>query len=165
MVDFGRESFTEAYGPLWSYPAVSSHDRRMNAVLIGKSGEHLVNSILLRHGIVGYYGGDFSGCDLRIRSPIGDISIRIKTITQRRGEYYYFSMRRGSVHLKGGVREYDHSELAIAALVVLPLNAVRFTADLSLSPSIHVSEINRLICRPQESLGKAIAQLAKRHQR
>lgn len=151
------------YGKLWGYPKLSAEELRSSAVQIGISGECLVKSILTRHGVPCYFGGDHLGSDIRIPSFIGDISVRVKTTTAPRLGYYRFFMRRGNPRTKAGVRAYDSAELAIAALVILPLNAVCFTSDLSVGQSIHTSEVPCLLENPKATFINALAALAKRH--
>lgn len=165
MIDNQERNTTalSAYGELWNYPNVQTNALRSNAVPIGRSGEFLVQSILIRHGVACYYGGDFLGTDLRIQSFIGDVSIRVKTTTYPRLDYYRFTMRRGNTRSNLGLRPYDNSELAISALVILPLNAVYFTSDVSICQSVHTSSIPRLVRSPKESFLRALISLANRH--
>ena len=70
-------------------------------------------------------------------------------------------MTRGYRNTGSGLRPYDAADFDIAALVVLPLNAVYFTAEKRNRYTVGQSAIEAAAQHPIDSFEQALADLAR----
>jgi len=129
---------------------------------IGRAGEELVASLLTRFGFDSFAVPENQPFDRLVRyTPDGgqttkEARLQVKTATLPRNRQYFFSMQCGYRGSPQGRRPYDDGDYDIAALVILPLNAVYFTAEKANTHQIHVSEVGHLLRAPRRSLFAAL---------
>jgi hypothetical protein len=153
--------------PLFRYPRVSGDMRSRHAKCLGRAGESLFDSLMFRLGLESFAPGENLGYDRiialssRARRPFQLASVQIKTVTAAEGGAYHFDMSCGYRKSPQGRRGYHDAAFDIAALVILPKNAVWFTAEKRAQHSIHISEVPRLLDDPQRSLMLALHQVLR----
>lgn len=147
---------------LAAYPRVPGTIRASFGKNIGRAGEEFVASILSRFGFENFPAPEDQPFDRLVRfTPDGgastsDARIQIKTATAHQNRSYTFSMQRGYRGSPQGRQSYGDDAYDIAALVILPRNAVFFTAEKATQHRIHLSEVPGLINQPQRSLFTAL---------
>ncbi len=147
---------------LASFPDVPGEVRSSFAKQIGRAGEELVGSLLTRFGFENFATFEDKPYDRLVRyTPDGgqttkEAGLQVKTATVPRNQQYSFSMQCGYRGSPQGRRPYDDGDYDIAALVVLPMNAVYFTAEKAQSHQIHLSEVLYHMRAPQRSLFAAL---------
>ena len=149
----------DALHDLAAYPDVTSQAVCRRARLIGMAGEALVDSILLRHGLLPSPLPDGASADRMIPLARRSLRLQIKTRTRASARGFAFRMQKGYRGSPGGCRAYDADDFDIAALVALPLNIVRFTAERGPSLFLSLKDVASLRLDPLASLDRALADL------
>ena len=150
---------------LFSYPQVSGPMRSRHAKSLGRAGESLFDSLMFRLGLESFAPGENLGFDrvMAVDSPVHGLTnlarVQIKTVTEAEGGFYRFTMSCGYRKSPQGRRAYQGGAFDIAALVILPRNAIFFTAEKRPQHQIHLTEVARLQDDPQESLLRALRQV------
>lgn len=150
---------------LFTYPNTSGAMRSRNAKALGRAGESLLDSLLFRLGFESFVAGEHLGfdrilaIDIPYRPPLILARIQIKTTTAPNKGRYEFKMNcgyRGSPH---GRRAYQPQAFDLAALVILPRNAIFFTHEMRPHHEVAEAQVAELLKRPQDSLIRALARL------
>lgn len=147
---------------LFNYPDVAGTVRSRGAKAIGRAGESLTDAVLFRLGLESFAAGEDAGYDRLIgfnHPATGFVRLataQIKTVTQATNGHYRFNMTCGYRGSPQGRRSYPEDAFDIAALVILPRNAVCFTYEKWPVHKIAVSEVTELVARPQDSLLRAL---------
>lgn len=144
---------------LWAYPDVPSAALCTHAKLIGAAGEALVDSMLMRLGLISIPLPEAFPADRLILHSEGLISLQIKTCSTARNGVYSFSIQKGYQHSPAGLRNYETGDFDILACVALPENVVLFSAGLRTSCRIRLSEVPGLRRSPRCSLEEAFHSL------
>jgi hypothetical protein len=148
--------------PLANYPHVSGRLRSVEAKRIGRAGEALVDSTLQRYGFECFEAPEDAPFDriVGLRDAHEEFrllgTMQVKTTTEAADGFYRFRMSCGFHRSPQGRRSYGAEAFNIAALVILPHNAVFFTAEKAEMHRIAVPELAGLIARPQASLLAAL---------
>ncbi|SFO38702.1 hypothetical protein SAMN04487859_1383 [Roseovarius lutimaris] len=142
------------------FPDLSPDMLTRHAKWFGLSGEHLVDSILLRFGIYTSQLPEMLPADRIVYHPDGDLRLQIKTCCRSRNGYFHFSLTKGYHRSPTGVKSYAPDDFDIVALVALSENVVKFTADRHQSHRIALSEIDSLRTDPCSSLERAVKDLS-----
>ncbi len=87
---------------------------------------------------------------------IREATIQIKTVTAAKNGVFTFNMQQGYRGSPQGRRGYAADAYDIAALVILPHNAVRFTTEKLDRHTVRVAEIRHLAAFPQRTLFEAL---------
>lgn len=148
-----------ATSEIWDYPDVPADVLMANAKWLGLSGEHLVDSILLRFGLYTTPLPETLPADRMLFLPGGPLRVQIKTTSSLRVHGYSFCVSRGYHRAPSGVRPYEPSDFDLVALVVLPENVVKFSAEKRQSHTIAHREIPVLRAYPRRSLDHALTAL------
>ena len=111
------------------YPGVSPKVLSQRAKALGQAGELLVLSKLTRIGETVFLAGDGLPYDIFMPRRDRALRIQVKTTTRPRGRFYQFPMNKGYRGAPGGIRPYGPDDYDLAALVILPLDIVIFTAE------------------------------------
>lgn len=143
---------------LSGYPDVAPHVLSLRAKALGQAGELLVLSKLTRLGETVFPAGDGMPYDVFMPRLESAVRIQVKTTTRPQGGSYRFEMRKGYRGNPLGTRPYGPDDYDIAALVILPLDVVVFTAEKRATHRIATWEIPALRA-PQASLHAAFAAL------
>lgn len=138
------------------FPELSRDMLTRHAKWFGLSGEHLVDSILLRFGIYTSQLPEMLPADRIVYHPDGDLRLQIKTCCRVRRGYFHFSLTKGYHRSPTGVKCYKPDDFDIVALVALSENVVKFTADRHQSHRIALCDIDALRMDPCASLERAI---------
>ena len=152
----------DALADLAPYPFVTPEAISRRARMIGLAGEALVDSLLLRHGLQPASMPDGASADRLIPFARRSIRLQIKTRTQAGPRGYSCKMLKGYRNTPQGVRASDDGDFDIGALVVLPLNAVVFTASQHTHLTIPVSLFQKMASNPLRSLDIALTALLLR---
>lgn len=140
---------------LWSFPDLSREERCRHAKVLGLAGECLVDSILLRYGLSMMRLPEFTAVDRLILHPEQILRLQVKTTTVRQNGDWYFNAHHGYGRSPQGLRPYAPDAFDLLALVVLPENAVCFTAERKARHRIRDAELSRLKQDPRLSLEAA----------
>lgn len=158
--------------PLFNYPLLAGALRSTHAKCIGRAGECLLDSLLIRFGFESFSPGENLGFDRLVALDVGGrdlvnlARIQIKTVTFAKGGFYTFNLACGYRGSPAGRRSYHAEAFDIAACVILPKNAIFFSAEKRPRYAIHVSEVEVLQSRPQASLLHALRQVwTAKHER
>lgn len=141
---------------LWSFPDLDTGTLCHHAKILGHAGEHFVDSVLLRFGLLPLALPEHSSADRLVLHPDAVLKLQIKTATAERGGAWHFNISKGYSHSPGGLRPYAASDFDLLALVVLPENVVRFSRDRRPAHRILRSEIAGLRADPRASLEEAL---------
>ncbi|OYU20088.1 MAG: hypothetical protein CFE34_01820 [Rhodobacteraceae bacterium PARR1] len=141
------------------YPHVPSAVRCGHAKAIGKAGERLVDSLLLRWGFRSIEADESEAFDRFLPHQEALLRLQIKTVTQAHQGCFSFAMQQGYGPSPQGRRDYAEDAFDLAALVILPANAVAFTARKLPVHRVSAAVIPRLQERPQETLIAALSLL------
>lgn len=141
---------------LWQYPHIPGDVICANAMLIGTAGEALVDSLLLRHGLLPMHVPGNLSSDRLVYTPGGLARLQIKTCSVPRNDAYTFHVGKGYRNTPQGVRAYGPDDFDALALVCLADNAVFFTHELRSDFRIPVSVIPNLRANPRASLEEAL---------
>lgn len=148
---------SEAVYDLHRYPDVAADKISRHARVIGLAGEAFVDSLLLRHGLVPAPLPEGLSADRLVQTPGGVARLQIKTCTQASPAGYAFRMQKGYRGSPAGRREYASGDYDIAALVVLPRNAVFFTHQHVSTYLVRHDDIPRLLRDPMGSFEVALS--------
>lgn len=141
------------------YPDVSTEALTAHAKWVGAAGEALVDSLLLRSGIYTAQLPETLPADRLVYHAGRPLRLQVKSTTHPRRGGYTFNVLRGYHRAPSGVRGYAESDFDLLALVVLPENVAKFTAEKALSHRILHREIAPLRAQPLRSLDHALAAL------
>ncbi|MBM2578170.1 hypothetical protein JQC91_17825 [Jannaschia sp. Os4] len=141
---------------LWNFPNVRGETICANAVLVGTAGEALVDSLLMRHGLLPMPVPGNLASDRLVYTPGGLARIQVKTCGTPRDGGYTFSIGKGYRNGPGGVRAYDVDAFDILALVCLADDAVLFTHEMRSDLRIPTRAIPGLRADPRASLEEAL---------
>lgn len=141
---------------LRDFPHVSRHALSQNAKWIGRAGELLVESVLLRIGLVSAQLPEFMPADCIVYHPSRLLSVQVKTCSRPRDGAFHFNVSKGYHRSPTGVRRYDRGDYDLLALVALSENVVKFTADRQQTQSFQAAEVARLRAYPRRSLDAAL---------
>ena len=141
---------------LWSFPDLDRDTLCHHAKILGLAGEHFVDSMLLRFGLLPLPLPEHSSADRLVLHPEAVLKLQIKTATAERNGSWSFSICKGYNHSPSGLRPYNASDFDLLALVVLPENVVRFTRERRPTQRITRPEIASLRADPRASLEEAL---------
>ena len=144
---------------LANYPHIATSVLSRRAKEIGRAGELLVLSVLTRLGERSYAAGEYEPFDVLLLHMEVALRMQVKTTTFPTGGSYQFRMRKGYRGNPDGVRAYAPDDYDIAALVILPHDAVFFTARRASTHLIPCSRVPALRQAPGESLRNALHDL------
>lgn len=146
----------DAAHSLWDYPHIPGSVVCEHAMLIGSAGEALVDSLLLRHGLLPMHVPGNLTSDRLVYTPGGLVRMQVKTCSMPRDGVYSFHVGKGYRNTPQGVRAYGPDDFDVLALVCLADNAVFFTHELRPDFRIPVSAIPSLRAAPRASLEEAL---------
>ncbi|SFO38477.1 hypothetical protein SAMN04487859_13711 [Roseovarius lutimaris] len=141
---------------LRDFPHVPRRALSANAKWIGRAGELLVESVLLRIGLVSAQLPEFMPADCIVYHPDALLRVQIKTCSKPRNGAFHFNVSKGYHRSPTGVRPYDRSDYDLLALVALSENVVRFTADRRQTQSFLVADVPGLRAYPRRSFDDAL---------
>jgi hypothetical protein len=148
---------------LFDYPFVEGQVRSANAKAIGRAGEVLVDSTLIRLGFESFAPGEDQGYDrvIGLNDPLACTlrllaRVQVKTTTCLSGDAYSFPMSCGYRGSPQGRRGYGEDAFDIAALVILRHNAIFFTAEKRPTHVIPRALVPMLRDKPQSTLLPAL---------
>lgn len=147
---------------LATYPDVPGNVRSHFGKPIGRAGEALVTSVLSRYGFETFQSSEEQRFDLLVRytadggQTTKEARIQVKTATAASNGCYSFGMQRGYRGSPQGRQAYDPEDYEVAALVILPRNAVYFTTEKRPQHVIRVTEVRQLVACPRHSLFAAL---------
>ncbi len=160
----GLDALSEPQTPppghaLRDFPNVPRQALSKNAKWIGRAGELLVESVLLRIGLVSAQLPEFMPADCIVYHPVAFLSVQIKTCSKPRDGAFRFNISKGYHRSPNGVRRYDRGDYDLLALVALSENVVKFTADRQQTQSFQCAEIAKLRAYPRRSLDDALEEI------
>lgn len=144
---------------LWSYPDCAALTLQQNAKAIGHAGELLVDSVLARIGLHSSSVSEGLPYDRLLLINGDGIRIQVKTTTNAHAGAFRFSATQGYHRSPTGVRPYTEDAFDVLALVVLPENAVFFTASKAVTHAIPAQIVPMLRARPQITLAQTLRSL------
>ena len=144
---------------LWPFPHVPAETLCAQANLLGSAGEALVDSILLRHGLIPLAVPAGLAVDRVVVHPCGLFRLQIKTTATRRADGYAVNAERGYRGSPQGRRGYDADDYDMLAIVALPDDVVRFMTEVRPRHRIHLTEITGLRQDPRASLETALIRI------
>ncbi|MCH8476301.1 MAG: hypothetical protein LAT55_13855 [Opitutales bacterium] len=147
------------FDDLLHYPDVGSHLLCEHAKTLGHASELLTDSIFARLGIPAASFPEHSQFDRLIWIGSTCLRVQIKGRHRMTGGGYHFDIKRGYQRGPTGTRAYARDDFDILALVALPDNVVKFTAEWSKTHVIAAHEIARLRTSPGASLHLALSDL------
>lgn len=156
--------FEELFAPIFpsqnedlrDFPDVKSEALKTHGKELGRAGELLVESTLLRIGYQSISVSEHLPFDCVVLQPQGLIRIQVKTAARPRSACYNFNISKGYHRSPGGVRGYAESDFDLLALVALSDNVVKFSSDRRRSQSIGLDEVAGLRQRPGLSFEAAL---------
>jgi hypothetical protein len=162
--DLLRENahLSSSFDDLVGFPDIDSMSVSRRARLLGLAGECLVDSILLRLGLLPSTMPEGAPSDRVIAFAHRSVRLQIKTSAKPDARGYVFRMQKGYRGSPGGRRPYVAGDFDIAALVALPHNAVMFSAALSPTILMRFDDIPQLRRNPLASLDQALGALLAR---
>ncbi|MFC3060004.1 hypothetical protein [Paenirhodobacter populi] len=140
---------------LWSFPDLSRKDRCRHAKALGLAGECLVDSLLLRYGLSVMRLPEFTAVDRLILHPEQILRLQVKTTTVRQNGGWCVNAHHGYGRSPQGLRPYEPDAFDLLALVVLPENAVFFTAERRSRHRVRDTELAMIKADPRLSLEAA----------
>lgn len=156
---FTPQAASPSIDDISQFPKLSHGMLTRYAKWFGLSGEHLVDSILLRFGIYTSQLPEMLPVDRIVYHPERTLRLQIKTCCRPRNGFFRFSLTKGYHRSPTGVKSYAPSDFDLVALVALSENVVKFTADRHQSHRIALCEIDALRADPYASLEQAIDDL------
>lgn len=147
------------FDDLLQYPNVGSHLLCEHAKTLGHASELLTDSIFARLGIPTASFPEHSQFDRLIWIGAACLRVQIKGRHRMTAGGYHFDIKRGYQRGPTGTRAYSRDDFDILALVGLPDNVVKFTAEWSRTHVIAAGEIARLRASPGASLQLALTDL------
>lgn len=159
--------FEELFAPIFppqnedlrDFPDVTSDALKIHGKELGRAGELLVESTLLRLGHQSISVAEYLPFDCIVLHPQGLIKIQVKTAARPRSACYNFNISRGYHRSPTGVRSYSDTDYDLLALVALSDNVVKFSAERRRSQNIGLDEIAGLRIRPGETFEAALEDL------
>lgn len=145
--------------PLWSFPNISARDRQLHARALGRAGEALCDSLLLRHGLMPLVPPDHLAYDRIVMVGGKQARLQIKTSAVATTGTWSFTMKKGYQGSVIGTRRYAPDDFDIAALVCLSANAVHFTTDPGPWFRLSHHDVERAAADPRASLEQALADI------
>ena len=145
--------------PLWGFPDIAAADLCENAVLVGAAGEALVDSLLLRHGLLPLAMPGSLSCDRIVWMPGGAFRLQVKTTVNARGGSFTFNAARGYRGAPQGRRAYGEDDYDVLALVALSEDVVAFTAEVRSHHRIPVAAVPGLRADLRATLTEALLRL------
>lgn len=149
----------EAARSLWAFPDLPAGDLCQNAALLGAAGEALVDSLLLRHGLLPMTVPGSLQTDRLVYVPGGLVRMQVKACCAPREGAYHFTVARGYRGAPQGVRAYGPDDYDVLALVCLSADAVAFTTERRPSYRVPVSALPGLRADPRASLEECLHRL------
>lgn len=146
----------DAARSLWNYPELPGSVICEHAMLIGSAGEALVDSLLLRHGLLPMHVPGNLSSDRLVYTTGGLVRIQIKTCSMPRDGAYSFHVGKGYRNTPQGVRAYAADDFDVLALVCLADDAILFTEELRSDFRIPVRMVPGLRSDPRASLEQAL---------
>ncbi len=144
---------------LMHFPNVDSDTLKHHGKQIGRAGELLVESILLRMGLPSVSPAEFMPVDFFVFHEIGILRVQVKTAARVNNGCYQFNISHGYHRSPRGVRRYAETDFDLLALVGLQDNVVKFSVDRRRSQTIGIEEIEGLRRKPGASFESALADL------
>lgn len=141
---------------LMHFPDVGSDTLKHHGKLIGRAGELLVESVLLRMGLPSISPAEFMPVDFFVFHTNDILRVQVKTAARAKSGSYQFNISHGYHRSPRGVRRYAETDFDLLALVGLQDNVVKFSADRKRSQSIGMDEVDRLRRCPGKSLERAL---------
>lgn len=158
-----EELFAPIFPPqnedLRHFPNVSSDALKIHGKELGRAGELLVESTLLRLGHQTISVAEHLPFDCVVLHPHRLVRIQVKTAARPRKDCYNFNISKGYHRSPGGVRRYEATDFDLLALVALSDNVVKFSAERGRSQSIGLDEISSLRQRPCTTFEAALEEL------
>lgn len=159
--------FEELFAPIFppqsedlrNFPDVTSDALKVHGKELGRAGELLVESTLLRLGHQSISVAEHLPFDCVVLHPRGLIRIQVKTAARPRNDSYHFNISRGYHRSPTGVRTYADTDYDLLALVALSDNVVKFSSERRRSQNIGLDEIAGLRTRPGEAFEAALEDL------
>jgi hypothetical protein len=143
---------------LW-FPSVRGAVRSTHGKAIGAAGEHLTQSLLMRHGLAAFMADDSQPYDIAVLGPFGPWTVQVKTATLPTNGVYSFNMEHGYRNSPRGRRLYAAGAFDMTALVILPLNVVFFTRARAEQHRIREAEAVAEMRYPSRSLLLAFGEM------
>lgn len=144
---------------LWGWPDVGAATLSAQACLLGAAGEALVDSLLLRYGLVPLPVPPGLAADRLVVHRGRLLRMQIKSTSSARDDGYAVNCERGYRNSPQGRRAYDVEDYDLLAVAVLPENVVWFTTDTRLRHRVSWGEVAALRARPRDSLEAALVAL------
>lgn len=144
---------------LWDWPDVDAATLCAQACLLGAAGEALVDSVLLRYGLVPLPVPPGMAADRLVVHPDRLLRMQIKSTSSRREDGYAVNVVRGYRGSPQGRRAYDADDYDILAIAVLPEMVVHFTTECRGRHRVPWGEIAALRARPRDTLETALVAL------
>lgn len=141
---------------LWNFPHMPAASRQNNARAIGAAGEALVDSILLRQGLLPVPAPEFLPYDRLVIFGDTAFFLQIKTCALPIGGSYSFSLTKGYQRSPTGIQAYAPGDFDIAACVCLQDNAVFFMPSGVHSKTLNAADVAALKVHPRDSLEEAL---------
>jgi hypothetical protein len=158
LAGLGAPALTGANGgvsqmtALLRYPDVPSEVLCARAKELGHAAELQVDSVIARLGVKSASFGEHSPFDRVLWIDTFCFRLQIKGRNRDDRGDYEFDIRKGYQRGPSGTKPYARGEFDILALVALPENVVKFTAEWADRHVIRAREIPGLRARPGESL-------------
>jgi len=148
-----------ARADLTRYPDLDGSTLSRYGKHLGKSGELLFDSLMMRLGERVIAADEHEHFDRVIWLPDSFLRVQIKTRNVTSGSGYHFEIKKGYQRGPIGTKPYDRSDFDLLVLVVLPESVIKFTADWRASHVVATAEIPGLRQRPRQSLDDALHRL------
>lgn len=144
---------------LIDYPAVTGETLCHHAKIIGAAGEALVDSLLMRRGLISLPVPETGTFDRLVLIDGRSLRLQIKTTTHAVGGVYGFAMKKGYRGSPQGSRAYEATDYDLAALVILPENIAVFSAEKRGTHRISQRSVGAIRHAPCTSLETALLHL------
>ncbi|MGP9791094.1 group I intron-associated PD-(D/E)XK endonuclease [Roseinatronobacter sp. NSM] len=149
----------EAREALRDYPKIGGNVMARFAKQLGTAGELLFDSTMMRLGERTIPCSEHEPFDRILWLPDALVRVQIKTRHAISDGQYVFNIKKGYQRGPTGTKPYDPADFDLLALVILPENAIKFTADWRNTHRVALSEIARLRASPGASLRLALSDL------
>ncbi|MGI3211014.1 hypothetical protein ACROSR_07850 [Roseovarius tibetensis] len=148
-----------ARAALARYPDLEGPTLCRYAKLLGKSGELLFDSLMMRLGERVVPADEHEHFDRVLWLQDIFLRVQIKTRNVPSGAGFHFEIRKGYQRGPAGTKPYARTDFDLLALVVLPESVIKFTAEWRASHVVAASEIPGLRQRPRQSFDTALGDL------
>ena len=152
-------SATTTRSDLWHYPHLDTETLCAHACALGAAGEALVDSLLLRYGLIPLPVPPGFAADRLVLCAGHLLRLQVKTTSSLQEAGYCVNAQRGYRGAPQGRRDYGPADYDILAIVVLPEMVCRFSTDLRSRHRIAPGEIAGLRADPRASLAEALLHL------